>query len=514
VTEQELFDLAHDRTGTLAEAVRQRRADLADRLNALGRDARRLSPFAFYAELLGSGGGRKAFLSRLGPEANDAIDEFLNLALGYESRETPSLQGFVDWIRNASAEVKRDMEIARDEVRVMTVHGAKGLEAPVVVLADTTTPPGGPAQRQPRLLMLSPDGAPPDTPSCMVWVPNKNGDTNATAAARIAAITATENEYRRLLYVAMTRAADRLVVCGAIGQKAAPAGCWYQLVEQGLEASGELIEEPGDVDGEPVRRYRKSPSEPAAAQSAKPKPPSSPAVLHDWLTAKVANAAARATTLRPSRLAATPKAVEPSDADGARQHALQRGTIAHRLLQSLPDIPPDRRMQASQRFVERQKANFTADERNDIVTRVLATIDDPRFAALFAPGGRAEVPIVGQIGGRTVNGIVDRLVVTPKAVLIADYKTNRPAPKTVVEARERYPNYVGQLALYRAVLAQLYPDRPIHAVLAWVDGPSLMEIPAEILDEALRNPHHSVRRLDAAPEPSYVPARLQGDLWG
>ena len=92
------------------------------------------------------------------------IDEFLNLALAYESRETPSLQGFAAWLRTASAEIKRDMEIARDEVRVMTVHGAKGLEAPIVILADTTTEPQGPIQHQPRLLNLPAQDAAPDTP--------------------------------------------------------------------------------------------------------------------------------------------------------------------------------------------------------------------------------------------------------------------------------------------------------------------------------------------------------------
>ena len=136
------------------------------------RGARRRS--RFYAQILGAGGGRRRFLARLGAEANDALDEFLNLALEYERRETPSLQGFVAWLRAARAEVKRDMEIARDEVRVMTVHGAKGLEAPIVILADTMTPPAGP--RPPRLLKLA-DGA-------MIWVGRKDDDVAPVAAAR------------------------------------------------------------------------------------------------------------------------------------------------------------------------------------------------------------------------------------------------------------------------------------------------------------------------------------------
>jgi ATP-dependent helicase/nuclease subunit A len=482
LSEQELFELAHNRDGTLAAAVHRQRADIAERLNALGRAARGLSPFGFYADLLGPGGGRKAFLSRLGPEANDAIDEFLSLALDYESRETPSLQGFVDWIRTASAEIKRDMEIARDEVRVMTVHGAKGLEAPVVVLADTTTPPGGPAQRQPRLLALPASHAPPGTPSGIVWMPSKTNDTTSTAAARNAAAIATENEYRRLLYVAMTRAADRLVVCGAVGKQAAPPGCWYRLVEQGLETSGLLTIEAGDYGDEQVRRYRKTAPEQAPPFAAKAKPQAPPAALPEWLSTSI-GAPAHIPTLRPSQLTAEAGASHSSGI--ARRRALQRGTMTHRLLQSLPEIPPEHRTEATQRFVGRHGTDFNATERDGIVSRALAIVADPRFAALFAPGSRAEVPIVGQIGARTVSGIVDRLVVTPEAVLIADYKSDRRAPRSLVETKVRHPNYVGQLALYRAVLTRLYPDRAVRAALVWVDTPDAMEIPAETLDEAL-----------------------------
>jgi ATP-dependent exoDNAse (exonuclease V) beta subunit len=196
-------------------------------------EARRASPFTVYARLLGPGGGRRKFLSRLGPEANDALDEFLNLALDYENRETPSLQGFVSWLRAAEAEVKRDMEQGRDEVRVMTVHGAKGLEAQTVILADTTTRPAG--HHPPKLIPLSLGGT-----EALVWAGNKASDPPAVAEARQTVLSANENEYRRLLYVAMTRARQRLIVCGIGGQEkqdgtvSIPDGCWYRLVEDAL----------------------------------------------------------------------------------------------------------------------------------------------------------------------------------------------------------------------------------------------------------------------------------------
>ena len=241
---------ARPATAHCARALRERRPDLAARLDALGDAARQLTPFAFYARPARRRRRPQSASCRgSAREANDAIDEFLNLALDYESRETPSLQGFVAWLRTASAEVKRDMEMARDEVRVMTVHGAKGLEAPIVILADTTTPPQGPIQYQPRLLSIAARNAAPDTPHCLAWMREQDRTTRrVTAAARSAAIAASENEYRRLLYVAMTRAADRLIVCGVDRRNRRAAGLLVRAHRRrALSASGLLVEEPADV---------------------------------------------------------------------------------------------------------------------------------------------------------------------------------------------------------------------------------------------------------------------------
>ena len=260
-SDDDLFEIAYDRGRTPLRTILKRKAaekkifaEAAARLDELGGAARRETPFAFYAPLLGEGGGaRRRILARLGPEADDALDEFLNLALEYERRETPSLQGFLTWLRDARAEVKRDMEIARDEVRVMTVHGAKGLEAPVVILADTMTPPQGP--RPPRLLQLA-DGA-------MVWAGRKAEDVPSVATARAAANTEAEHEYRRLLYVAMTRAAERLIVCGADGIKKRPTDCWYDLVRSALDPM--LVAE-GDSE-EKVLRFSKHQEEKSVART-------------------------------------------------------------------------------------------------------------------------------------------------------------------------------------------------------------------------------------------------------
>ena len=178
-TTTHLFKLAWNRKGSLLAALHAQLPDVAGELERIADAARRQTPFTFYAALLGARGVRRKILARLGHEAADALDEFLNLALDYERRETPSLQGFVAWLRDAQAEVKRDMELARDEVRVMTVHGAKGLEAPIVILADTTTPAEG--FHPPRLLPLTAKDAPPGP---IVWATAKFRDTGPMAAAR------------------------------------------------------------------------------------------------------------------------------------------------------------------------------------------------------------------------------------------------------------------------------------------------------------------------------------------
>ncbi len=345
--EDQLFALAWGRGGTLRAALAAKAAHhkiddpavaaaaLMDRAAAV---ARAQTPFGFYAWLLGPAGGRAKFLKRLGPEATDALDEFLELALDYERREAPSLQGFMAWLRAAQTEIKRDMEITRDEVRVMTVHGAKGLEAPLVILADTTSRPTGP--RAPRLIALPAVRAAPGAPERFVWAGRKATDAPAVTAGRQRALDEAEHEYRRLLYVAMTRAADRLIVCGCEGVQKPPEGCWYDLVFRGL-SDRDGFGAVGEGDAQ-IWRYRKVPdaaAEPARAAVAAPAAaPPSPLWLRQDAPAEP-----------PAPVAITPSESDES-ATGrlpgggeARRIAIARGLLVHRLMQSLPDIAPERR---------------------------------------------------------------------------------------------------------------------------------------------------------------------------
>jgi ATP-dependent helicase/nuclease subunit A len=479
----DLFEIAWDRRSSLRTALARKSgeknifADAAARLDGLAEAARRERPFAFYALLLGEGGARRRFLSRLGPEANDAIDEFLNMALEYERREIPSLQGFLFWLRDARPEVKRDMEIRRDEVRVMTVHGAKGLEAPVVILADTMTPPAGP--RPPRLLQLE-NGA-------TIWVGRKADDVEGIAKARTKAATEAEHEYRRLLYVAMTRAADRLIICGADGVKRRPKNCWYDLICRQLQPH--LVEE--QEAGEKVWRYRK-PSPPGVAV---PEPAPAAVAVAEW-HALPAWLRQEAPMKAPARLIITPSSAFDEDIAGLaqksgsaadRQKALKRGRVVHRLLQSLPDIPADNRKAAAERYLKGAAAELTPDEQADIARQALTILNDLVFAEAFAPGSRAEVSIVGRIARAgpahiEVSGQVDRLAVTPDSVLIADYKTDRTVPADLAAVPKPY---IGQLALYRAILARVYPAKTIRAALVFTAGPSVVEVPGPAMEAAL-----------------------------
>ncbi|MEH2505152.1 ATP-dependent helicase/nuclease subunit A [Bradyrhizobium sp. AZCC 1578] len=491
--DDDLFKIAWQRKGSLRTALAARAAAdgrLRDALWRLEQCERRFAsetPFAFYAWLLGGDGGRARILRRLGHEANDALDEFLELALSYERKAPASLQGFMAWLRTADLEVKRDMEISRDEVRVMTVHGAKGLEASVVFLVDTTTSPSD-TQRL-KLINLPLGNADPHAPGVVVWAGRKAEDPPAVAAARAAMIDDTEDEYRRLLYVAMTRAADRLIVGGCLpgNMKSVRPLSWYDLIAKGLAGSILQLQEIETAIGRVKRYTRPEESAPSAAPPAASSP-AAPIVLPTWLLTPAQPEISPESLLRPSDPAdSDSRPVRTAESLTKRARALQRGTLVHRLLQSLPDVAAERRREAALTYLARNADGWTEKERQVLAESTLALIADARFAHAFAPGSRAEVSIVGRLerpGGRPalVSGQIDRLVVTEREVLIVDFKTYHAPPGRPEEAPR---GYVRQLALYRAVLGKLYPQRPVRAALLWTETSELMEISASALEAEL-----------------------------
>ncbi len=482
--DERLFRLAHGRDGSLWQALRAHTAEAAafatacERLSGLLADADTVPPFEFYARLLGPLGGRRRLLARLGREAEDPIAMFLELALTYERTHAASLQGFLQWLAAGTVEIKRDMEQSeRDAVRVMTVHGAKGLQAPVVFLPDTMQVP----RQGAKLLWTGDAGAP-----LVVWPPGRDACESVAEAERQRLAAKQRQEYRRLLYVAMTRARDRLIVCGWRGRNREPEDCWYTLVVEGLRAAGariglEEIDDPflaaaPEIDGRRILRLTCPQEAPTGRPAATAATDAAP--LPAWATTRPPPEPEPASPLAPSR----PDDEDPpvrspfGPDDGAR---FKRGRIIHRLLQTLPDVAPDRRAAVAGAWLGRPVHGLDAGAQAAIAAEVMAVLDDPRHRALFGPGSRAEVPLTGAIGGRVISGQVDRLLVAADAVTVLDYKTNRPPPRDPAAVPELY---LKQMAAYRAALARIYPDRPVRCVLLWTDGPILMPLDPALLD--------------------------------
>ncbi len=444
-------------------------------------------PFDLFAHILaapsiGETSGRASLVGRLGVDAGDAIDEFLNLAVTYERAHIPSLQGFLHWVEAGRAEVKRDLEQSgRDEVRVMTVHGAKGLEAPIVILPDTMSTP---ATHSPRILWH--EGLP-------LWPPRRALEERVCRTARAAAHQLRDQEYRRLLYVAMSRAEDRLYVCGWHGEQKPPADCWYQLIAKGLarlkNVSPFSFQERGsDGWSGPGLRLIGAQGVPARADRRDRDKAGRSSRLVPWIRLPPAAEPAPPRPLAPSRAEQSEPAVRsPLDADGGTQY--QRGLLIHRLLEILPTLPMRQRHASCRRYLARPFHGLDAAQQAEIEAEVFAVLTDPDLALLFAAEGRAEVPIVGTVTGadgpQVVSGQVDRLVVGEREILIVDYKSNRPPPRRQDDVPELY---LRQMAAYRAVLAGIWRDRAVRCALLWTDGPRLMFLDEPRLDRLFPGP--------------------------
>ncbi|MHA1164069.1 MAG: double-strand break repair helicase AddA [Alphaproteobacteria bacterium] len=497
--DDDLFKLAYKREGALWNALRDKRDDderysaAVSRLSEWLNRADTMPPYEFFAQALEENQMqmRLALIARLGADAGDAIDEFLNLALDYERLSHPSLQGFLDAVRSSEADVKRDMEQGRDEVRIMTAHGAKGLEANVVFLPDTCRGVSG-GGNKPRLLPLPRASAPPDAQGHLVWVPSGVMELEAIGEAKEILKEKDREEYNRLLYVAMTRARDRLYVCGWRGVNKPPKECWHNLVSAGLEG---LARPATSALGQDVLRYECTQTQDPIDQESDIGGPPVSEPLPDWAKADASLEAPASLPLTPSSIPA------PRDETGlqmleqdvvpplarADQSRFLRGNLVHSLLQYLPEIDPSQREAKARSFVASGGEALGEAECGIIVKEALAILEDPSFALLFGARSQAEVPIVARIIRRNGvplehHGQIDRLAVLDHEVLIVDYKTNRPPPEKVEDASLLYRR---QLAVYRAAIKQLYPEKKVRAALLWTDGPDLMEIPGNLLDEAM-----------------------------
>jgi len=461
--EDQLFALAHDRDArSLWNRLREHADEDAayrtvyDRLRVLTAKAASDSPFDLFSFALdGEQGSRTALLARLGPDAADAIEEFLFQALEFGRREIPSLERFTNWIEGESLEVKRDMELTSGSVRIMTVHAAKGLEAPIVFIAER--------EGKPRLR------------SSIVWDPDDTAIFKLPEGERPDVVTKLQQEfaeeeqreYERLLYVAMTRAKDRIVV--ASWQKRPPkepGSWWSNLVRSALvdNADFDVTVDPAfpSVDRGETPAYVFEENVTGSGRETEPVPSASAERpdLPTWLET-------RAPSERAPRLAR--RAAPEVDEDG-KAMALARGTLAHQLLEHLTGLGGAERRGRAAALAERLAPELPDSMRAGLCSVVLNVLERPEFAFMFAANSRAEVRIAGELDGRLVEGQIDRLIVTDDDVIVIDFKTGTP-PASWQDAPVGYRD---QVADYVALLANTYPGRNIRGMLFYIEGPVLL----------------------------------------
>ncbi len=506
--EEALFELAARRAPDEGLWTRLQAAAAADEaspwhgtalmLSTYEKLARHLPVHDFYARILGPAGGRTAFLGRLGSEVSDILDEVLTFALDHEKNGLPGLQAFISGLEMEAPTVKREQDKERNEVRIMTVHAAKGLEAPVVFLVDG----GGKAfnaQHVSGLRLLESDQTGRLPVRLPIWRPPGAASNSIMDADTERLKTAAEEEYRRLLYVGMTRAADRLIVCGYRGKRQNP-DTWHSMVTASLstddkgrctpqlfkaaeqEWSGYVWRVSGGprtskpMEGGTSETMSERKALPQALSQALPPPrhlprPLSPSGAGVIIEEDAADLAVGSALFSPK---------------AAPHVSLLRGSIQHRFLQMLPSIPPAERLAAAERYLQRSVPGWSLEERQSLIASVFGVLDHPDLADLFSEQARAEVALMGtlKLGRReyAVSGRIDRLVVTGNTVVIADFKTNRDVPDTAKDVP--FP-YKAQLAIYRALLQPLYPDHDFRCVLIYTEGPHVLALPGAMLDASL-----------------------------
>ncbi len=422
--------------------------------------------------LVGPWQARSKLVSRLGREANDPIDELLNAAFAYEGVHTPSLTGFIQWFDAGEGMLKRDPDDAPDLVRVMTVHGSKGLQAPIVILADATSQPG-----RARDLELAED-PPGESEADAFRVPlpglTKEQRAGRIAEAQSAAEMAELQEHWRLLYVAMTRAEEALFIGGSLGpkEKAPHADSWYARLAPlfGGEALADELWGACFEWGERAELpSRASDVEVASGEFEEP----------SWLRSPIGPEPRPPRPLAPSS-AGEERGSDPPIPSEVARGAARRGVLIHSLLERLPDVPEREREERAARWLERQAADLDDAARADILEPVFTVLGHPDFAEVFRSDSMAEVPLAAIVGGQVVAGTADRLLVRDERVTVVDFKTARRPPARLVDIPE---TTLRQMAAYVAVIEAIYPGRPVLAGILYTQTPQIFELPQELVQQ-------------------------------
>jgi ATP-dependent helicase/nuclease subunit A len=443
-------------------------------LRALLASADFSTPYRYLEAILsGAMDGRRRLVARLGEEARDAIDELVNAALAFEMDDHPSLQRFIDWFDRGDADIKRELGEGGDMVRVMTVHGAKGLEAPVVILADAAFDPSArpradavdlPVGKTAKLPLIRPGKG--EAPALVQDAMDKAGELDM-------------QEHWRLLYVGLTRAEEQLVVTGALGSRAkgvAPEESWYQAVDRAMHRLG-AASEPVEGWGEGQLWLGPSGLEAATTQPSRAEEGAdAQEPLPAWLRAPAPQEARPPRPLAPS--ASVEDDVPSPPPDAAMRQAAERGHLLHALFERLPDVVPAERRDAADRWLSGAGGLADAGERASLIAHVEAVLNDPAHAALFGPQALAEAPIAAVVEGQVIAGTVDRLFVTDDLVHVVDFKTGQRIPR---DAQDVPPAHVRQMAAYAAALEAIFPGRAVRASLLYSARPLLIDLSPTLL---------------------------------
>ena len=468
-SQDELYDLAHGRKGRLWSELSARRGEKAHWTNAhsilsgwLGM-AEYVPPARFLETILsGPLQGRRKLLRRLGESARDPIEELVALAQAFETEQVTSLDRFLAWFGQGSVEVKRDPSVPSNAVRVMTVHGSKGLEAPLILLADATHDPAkvGGSSSTIEVEFRGIGKVPMIRP--------RKDECAPVFRALIDAVTdADREEHWRLAYVALTRAADRLVIGGIKPKRDVPADSWHRMTGQALQTLGAAPADLGEWGRGLVWEGIEGPVPDRRRTGRTVDPP----IIPDWLTLPAPLEARPPRPLAPSQIVEDREAAPPPTP--AMREAARRGTLLHGLFERLPGVEATERHGLALRWLERAGAE-QADAREEIANAVCSILDDCRYADLFGPGSLAEAPIAATLDdGRVVAGTVDRLCIGDDRVRVVDFKTGRhvPSSASAVPAAHRL-----QMQAYVDALTIIFPGHTIEAALLYTSGPSLIPL--------------------------------------
>ncbi|MES0825515.1 double-strand break repair helicase AddA [Ruegeria sp. SCP11] len=460
-SEQQLFDLAHRRQEQfLWAALRQRAKEYPETLEVLN-DLRGqidfLRPYDLIERILTRHDGRRKLLGRLGAEAEDGINALLSQALAYERTDIPSLTGFLVWMQTDDLEIKRQMSGVGNMIRVMTVHGSKGLEAPIVILPDT-----GKRQAPRDAEIMVGEGTP-------LWKVSADVSPALIVQARAEAREREENERLRLLYVALTRAEKWLIV-GAAGDVGKDGTSWYQMVEAAMARAGAtqlsgsetLRLAHADWDALPLEEH----SEPEIAETPLPERFKVPAIAPEQ----------EPETLSPSDLGGA-KAL-PGDSGQDEEAAKLRGTRLHLLLEHLPSLQQEKWPQLCARVLP----DMQDVERQALLTEAQNVLTANHLQSVFAADTLAEVPVTADLNGRRMHGVIDRLIVTETEVQVIDFKSNATVPDSPATCPE---GLLRQMGAYAQALAQIYPGREIRTAILWTRNADLMWLPHDLVTDAL-----------------------------